>query len=218
MAFPPTLGWATLGPSTVGGKSWKSRLPTCRFGSWGLEAFRKAIEKAMEKIMEAIIEIFYTHLCWVFFSATNQHRFFKIPLQFCSDKDFLNVLKVFFVSNVFSVEIFISVESTTAEAREAPPEVGTAAAARGTHGCRTGSSWPRWWFFQRKKTKLQWKITFWIRQQLSSWKTKDIQICVLFFCGFHGWILGASTLKDWAKSPWWLRSVLCSNWISELFF
>ena len=155
MAFPPTLGWATLGPSTVGGKSFRwSRLPTCRFGSWGLEAFRKAIEKAMEKIMEA--DIFENMTGWSLFFSNSavQHRFSFNPISILLKKsrDFLTVSEGLFCFERFQCWNFHLSGIYDGRGARGTPEAGTAAAARGTHGCRTGSSWPRWCTFNGKKT------------------------------------------------------------------
>ena len=63
----------------------------------------------------------------LFFSnSAVRHRFsLKYPFQFCFKKQglFDCFWRFFFVSNVFSVEIFISAESTTDEAREALPKL-----------------------------------------------------------------------------------------------
>ena len=186
--FSSDFGMSNVGAQHRRWKIVKSRLQTCRFGSWGLEAFRKAIEKAMEKIMEADI---FENMTWSLFfkNSAVQHGFSFNPVLILLKKkqDFLTVSEVFFVSNVFSVEIFISVDSTPDEAREAlpklerPPLRVVHMGAGGVLPDRGDALSP-----EKNKTAVKNKVSnLSTTEQL---ETKDIQICVLVFCGFHGWI------------------------------
>lgn len=83
---------------------------------------------------------------------------------------------------------------TTNEAREALPKLERPPLRVVHMGAGRGSSWPRWWTFNGKKpTAVKNKILN--SSTTEQLETKDIQICVLFSCGFHGWILGALNPK-----------------------
>jgi len=72
LAFPPTLGWATSGPSTVDGKSWKVGFKRAVSGAEDWRLFEKPSKKQWRKSWR-LTDIF-EKMTWSLFFSTEQYN------------------------------------------------------------------------------------------------------------------------------------------------